>query len=51
LSKKLGLALTCIGAIQAPASNTSTITLIDRDGQKMNSEAASIFMQSFDHFA
>jgi len=51
LSKKLGLALTCIGAIQAPASNTSTITLIDRDGHKMGSEAASIFMQSFDHFA
>jgi thiamine-monophosphate kinase len=51
LSKKLGLELTCIGEIQARASNQSTITLIDRDGQKMPSESVSTFMQSFDHFA
>jgi len=51
LSKKLGLELTCIGEIQTSISTQSTITLIDWSGQKMNSEAASKFRQSFDHFA
>ncbi len=51
LSKKLGLALTCIGEIQSSTSTQSTITLIDWDGHKMNSVAASKFMKSFDHFA
>ena len=51
LSKKLGLELTCIGEIQTSISTQSTITLIDWSGQKMNSEAASKFRKSFDHFA
>jgi len=45
------LELTCIGEIQTSTSTQSTITLIDWGGQKMNTEAASKFRKSFDHFA